>query len=243
MTEPSTDLLLRAELFHPRGQIITHTLHISTESVSVASGALLAPGTAVRLVLSFPGLVEPFDVDARVLSSRADHGPGQPALVTCDVRWASQQALDTLRGILERHNSTPSAKHDAGRSYRCLLVEDNGFLRELFEYGLTKYGRRGSKEVGLDMAHDAEQAWQMLEATSYDLAIVDHYLPLQNGSQLIARMRSDPKLARIPIVAISVGGPEVREAALAAGADMFLDKPIVLRDLLATLDRLREAHP
>ena len=47
----------------------------------------------------------------------------------------------------------------------------------------------------------------------------------------------------MPIVAISVGGAEARQASIAAGADLFLDKPLVMRDLFTTLDllTLREA--
>jgi CheY-like chemotaxis protein len=51
-------------------------------------------------------------------------------------------------------------------------------------------------------------------------------------------MRSEPRLAEMPVVAMSVGGSEARAATLAAGADLFLDKPLVLKDLFSTLERL-----
>jgi CheY-like chemotaxis protein len=81
----------------------------------------------------------------------------------------------------------------------------------------------------------------MLADGTYDLAIVDYYLPELNGAQLVKRMRAEPRLAAVPIVAVSVGGTEARDATLAAGADLFLDKPLVLKDLFATLERLN-AH-
>jgi hypothetical protein len=46
--------------------------------------------------------------------------------------------------------------------------------------------------------------------------------------------------SRAPIVAISVGGSDAREAAISAGADLFLDKPVVLRDLFRTLQVLSQ---
>jgi CheY-like chemotaxis protein len=61
---------------------------------------------------------------------------------------------------------------------------------------------------------------------------------MQTGSQLIARMRAEPGLSAIPVVAISAGGPDARAEAMAAGADLFLDKPVVLSDLFSTLDTL-----
>jgi FixJ family two-component response regulator len=46
----------------------------------------------------------------------------------------------------------------------------------------------------------------------------------------------------MPVVAISVGGQDARDASMEAGADLFLDKPIVLVDLFDTLDKLGDHH-
>src|SRR5206468_433035 len=83
----------------------------------------------------------------------------------------------------------------------------------------------------VDGAADGASAWQMLSDGSYDLAIVDYFLPELDGAQLVQRMKAEPRLATVPVVAVSVGGPTARDATLAAGADLFLDKPLVLRDL------------
>jgi hypothetical protein len=45
------------------------------------------------------------------------------------------------------------------------------------------------------------------------------------------------------LVAISGGGPEARRAMLAAGCDLFLGKPVVLRDLFATIESLTASEP
>jgi CheY-like chemotaxis protein len=119
-----------------------------------------------------------------------------------------------------------------------LLVEDNAFIRDLFQYGMQRYCRMRGRDLSLALASDAETAWEMLREGGYDMAIVDHFLPAQTGSQLIARMRAEPCLSTVPVVAISVGGREAFDEAMAAGADLFLDKPVVMRDLFSTLDRL-----
>jgi CheY-like chemotaxis protein len=67
---------------------------------------------------------------------------------------------------------------------------------------------------------------------------VDHYLPVLDGSSLLALVRRQEDLSTLPLVGISVGGIDVRESMLKAGADLFLSKPIVLRDLFSTLERL-----
>jgi CheY-like chemotaxis protein len=122
-----------------------------------------------------------------------------------------------------------------------LLVEDNHLISDMFSYGIRKYFRGKPGYVTVDHAADGARAWEMLSGGSYDLAIVDYYLPQLDGAQLVQRMRAEPRLATVPVVAVSVGGPEARDATLAAGADLFLDKPLVLKDLFATLERLN-AH-
>jgi len=126
----------------------------------------------------------------------------------------------------------------SAREYRCLLVEDNQFIVDLFTYGVHKYGSARRRPIAMSVAKNAEEAWQMLEGEPYDMAIVDHYLPTKTGADLIAQIRQSPRTSQMPVVAISVGGLEVREATMSAGADLFLDKPVVMRDLFDTLDRL-----
>jgi CheY-like chemotaxis protein len=194
-----------------------------------------AIGAEVTILLSFPRLVQPFQVRARVADAVHEEGPGKPAKVRCEVVAASREALAFLA---EMAGQPADPAPESRSNYRCLLVEDNNFIRDLFSYGMDKYRRTRGAKVSLALAHDAEQAWTMLTESDYDMAIVDYYLPTQNGSELIARMRAQPRYADIPVVAISVGGAEAREASMAAGADLFLDKPIVMRDLFDTLDRL-----
>jgi hypothetical protein len=40
------------------------------------------------------------------------------------------------------------------------------------------------------------------------------------------------------VIGFSVGGVVARDAFLSAGADMFLDKPVMMRDVFTTLERL-----
>jgi CheY-like chemotaxis protein len=85
---------------------------------------------------------------------------------------------------------------------------------------------------------DAEVAWTRLQTTRYQLLVVDHFLAESSGADLIARVRAEPAMQSIPILGISVGGKVARDAMLSAGVDVFLDKPVRVRDLLATLERL-----
>ena len=243
-SERSRVLLLRAEIERAGLRAVTHTIDVSETSITLAGDAL-APGEGARLRLSFPALVEAFEVDVVVSASEPQDGYGRPALTTCDIVGADERARQTLASLVGANAATPDAEGDAAPregmaqdGYRCLLVEDNRFIRDLFAYGMQRYRTARGADLTLELANDAEGAWEMLRRERFDMAIIDHFLPVQTGSQLIARIRAEPHLSEIPVVAISVGGPEAREEAMGAGADLFLDKPVVLRELFSTLDKL-----
>jgi CheY-like chemotaxis protein len=229
-------VLLRAEITHAGKRIVTHTTELHSRAVVVEwPGDLPTVGDRIDIQLSFPRFVRPFAVSARVASAVHAGGHGNPATARCDIVSTSDEALAFLAAMA---GERAKARLEPGTDYRCLLVEDNGFIRDLFTYGMDKYRRTRNAAITLALANDADEAWSMLAESKYDMAIVDYYLPTRNGSELIARMRAQPRYVDIPVVAISVGGAEARAASMAAGADLFLDKPIVMRDLFETLDRL-----
>ncbi len=232
----SSALLLRAEVVHGDRRFVTHTIDVSEESIALVSD--LAVGDEVSVSLSFPALVEPFEIGVRVVSTQAPDTYGRPSAVICTVTRAGDGARRTLRNLVALTQGGLSSKAEGPSEYRCLLVEDNAFIRDLFQYGMQRYCRMRGRDLSLALASDAETAWEMLRGGQYDMAIVDHFLPAQTGSQLIAKMRAEPCLSAVPVVAISVGGREACDEAMAAGADLFLDKPVVMRDLFSTLDRL-----
>jgi CheY-like chemotaxis protein len=226
-----THLLLRAELTIGTETIVTHTMEVSRDQITVACAAQLARGDVVDVALSFHGLVARMELRCRVVALHPPEGDTHLPSITCDVVGASDETRARLGALAE-------AKGAAARAYRCILVEDNQFIRDLFAYGIRKYGSKRSRAISIASARDAEEAWRILEAEPYDMAIIDHFLPAQSGAELISRIRANPRLSQMSVVAISVGGTEIRDASMAAGADLFLEKPIVLQDLFATLDKL-----
>ena len=67
------------------------------------------------------------------------------------------------------------------------------------------------------------------------------YVRDETGASFITTLRHHGTFRRMPIVGMSVGGNQVRTAMLEAGADLFLHKPIVLKDLFCTLEFLMDA--
>jgi CheY-like chemotaxis protein len=233
-------ILLRAEVIcdgHP--PFIAHTLELDENEAFIETDVRAELGTTLRARLSFPRLVEPFEVVGRVTGVAEATAPGEPAGLELSIEAASPQDAEQLRVVLTTLAEEP--RTEALEGFHVLLVEDNNLIRDMFAYGIRKYFRGKPGYVTVDHAADGVSAWKMLNDGAYDLAIVDYFLPELDGAQLVQRMRAEPRLANVPIVAVSVGGPTARDATLAAGADLFLDKPLVLKDLFATLERLN-AH-
>lgn len=224
--------ILRAVLRTSDENTISYAFDVTAETAFVATESAAAVGSEVELELSFPRLLEPVTLSARVEERCDQSGPGAPAGLR--LRFAPHEQLSQL---LARAHDVSNA---ALRACRILLVEDNDFIRDVFDYGLRAFFEaRGAYTV--DHAGTVESAWQLLGESSYDVAIVDYYLPSETGASLIERIRREDRMAQLPIVAVSVGGRDAREASLAAGADLFLDKPLVFRDLFNTLRILSES--
>lgn len=229
-------LLLRAELDHEGRTSIGHTMEISESLVFVQTERTAYIGDRVIIRLSFPGLIEPFSLETQVVAQRLASGPGSPGGWTLGFVYYSDKQKARLRELLRDAEESQAAIGD-GR-YNVLLVDDNSLTRDVFSYGVKQFFDERKTAVKLDVTESGESAWSMLQTGEYDLAIVDFFLPTLTGAQLVQRMREAPELEKLPVMVISAGGSEARDASLAAGADLFLHKPVVMRDLFSTLDQL-----
>ena len=86
------------------------------------------------------------------------------------------------------------------------------------------------------VAHRALQVIDLAREHKPDLILADINLPDLNGREIAIRLRSDPRLADVPIVAITAYSDEAdREKTLIAGVDGYLTKPIDARALPDTI--------
>lgn len=131
------------------------------------------------------------------------------------------------------------------RIVRVLLVEDNPHVAELITDGLDGAARRdmgGRIAFVFDVCGDGQAALERLRTIEPELIILDVYMPVMDGAQLLRHLRQNAQTANTPVIALSAGGQQAREAAMHAGANVFLDKPIRLNEILAAAGRLL-AHP
>jgi uncharacterized protein (TIGR02266 family) len=203
----------------------------------------LAPGTAVRLVLSFPGLVRPIRLDGVVRwarpASRADGEPGI-GIEFPGLQGEARAELEAVMSAIGRRDPDY-----VGRLVRVLVVEDNPHMVRLIREGLASCAGEFGSGVVFDFSETANgrEALEMCRAQRFDAAIIDIYLPGLDGASLIRELRADPRSRDLPIIAVSAGGAPAERAALAAGADLFLSKPMRLRQVIDSMKQLFERPP
>jgi two-component system sensor histidine kinase/response regulator len=104
---------------------------------------------------------------------------------------------------------------------RILLVEDNELNQEV-ALELLRQAR-----FAVDLAENGKVALQRLEATSYDLVLMDMQMPVLDGIDATTALRQRPELAGLPVVAMTANVLEAdRQRCLDAGMNDFLSKPI-----------------
>ena len=119
---------------------------------------------------------------------------------------------------------------------RCiLLVEDNELNREIAVELLNEYGFQ------VDTAENGAEAVETVKNSApgeYDLVLMDVQMPVMNGYEATEQIRAldDPDLAGITILAMTANAfDEDKKKALSCGMNGFLSKPIVIDELIATL--------
>ncbi|MFC0296703.1 response regulator [Geobacillus jurassicus] len=101
-----------------------------------------------------------------------------------------------------------------------LLVEDEEVLRMLAADLLADEGYK------VDEAADGAEALKRLRERDYDLVLLDYMLPFYSGVEVLEHFRRECPEKRPKVIMLSAKTqPADRERALAAGADLFIEKP------------------
>ena len=85
-------------------------------------------------------------------------------------------------------------------------------------------------------AENGEEALVAVTKDRPDLILMDIQLPVMDGYEVTRRIKADPSLSSIPVIAVTsyaLSGDE--EKARAAGCDDFVPKPFSPRQLLAKI--------
>lgn len=116
---------------------------------------------------------------------------------------------------------------------KILLIEDENFLIKPLEFAFKKAG------IGLAVAKDGETGLVMLEQYQPDLVLLDLLLPKMSGFDVLAKIKSDRAMKKIPVLILSnlAREEEVRRG-LAGGAIGYIVKTNL--SIASLLEKVRE---
>jgi two-component system OmpR family response regulator len=111
---------------------------------------------------------------------------------------------------------------------RVLLIEDDRMVGAAVAQALK------DAAYAVDWVTDGESALEAAEAESYDVALLDLGLPMQDGREVLRRLRRNGRTLPV-IIVTACDGLDDRIDGLDLGADDYLVKPFEIRELLARM--------
>jgi CheY-like chemotaxis protein len=229
---------------HPRFPLILAVQHLGADAVLGYTENLSAAGIFIRterefeigervqLVVSFPQLLAPVELEVEV--TRREEGADAPAGVAVVVPADRKEDLQRLGEIARQLEDAARAPEP---DVRILVAEDNRLVATLYEAALQKLAESGGVEgIGIEVARDGQEAFaRLLREPRIDLLVTDVHMPGLSGVELVERIRAEPTLVSLPVVAISSAGEAEQEALSRLGVSLFLRKPVRYADLAGTV--------
>lgn len=191
-----------------------------TRERSSSESGIIGTGLGLHIVKSFVDLMN------GDISVESESGKGTCFTVEISCRKVPEEELQ------QQMEEQPENVSLAGR--RLLLAEDNGLNAEIAMTILQ------DAEAEVELAADGKIAVDMLKDAPvgyYDTVLMDIQMPNMNGYQATGVIRKLPdERAKIPIIAITANAfEEDRQAALAAGMDDYVAKPVEISELFRTI--------
>jgi len=162
--------------------------------------------------------------------------PGQGSRFTVVLPWNTEQEE---QGREQEPGSPQLAAPKAPETTlgaRVLLVDDNRFVADTIREYLHSVG------YDVSVAWDGAEGVARVLTETPDVVLMDIQMPVMDGLEAIRRVRASGTDARsVPIIAVTaLAMPGDRERCLSAGADDYVSKPLVLRELVQLIEaRLR----
>ena len=121
--------------------------------------------------------------------------------------------------------------HASSFKLNVLLAEDMAANQMLVKHALKKRGH------SVEVANDGREAVEQATAGNFDVILMDLQMPEMDGFEATAAIRSDPRMSRVPIVALTAHAMSGdRERCLAAGMSDYLAKPLDLQQLIEVVE-------
>jgi CheY-like chemotaxis protein/Tfp pilus assembly protein PilZ len=220
--------------------VFDYTENLSGSGLLIRTERTFSPGERTSLVLSFPQLLEPVELTVEVVRSTPGQGD-QPGGVAVRI---PDDLPDHRARLAEVTRFVASASRRPAPTCSILLCEDNGLVANMYAAALRRMAETDKLEgMAVEVVNDGGAAWdRLLRTPSIDMLITDVFMPAVSGTELVDRIRAEPRLAHLPVVVITSGGEREREELAALGVTLFLHKPIKYLDLADTVRFLLKAR-
>ena len=155
-------------------------------------------------------------------------------LVKPITRRILEETLNRLRGIIQKKPETALiiATHQSLVSPLIVLVEDTESNIETIVDYLQSHSLR------MAIARNGLEAIQLIKHSQPALVLMDIQIPELDGLEVMRRLRADPNLVNLPIIALTaLAMPGDYEKCLEAGANEYLMKPVKLKTLLSIIKK------
>ena len=201
-------------------EYVPHIFDAFTRERSSSESGIIGTGLGLHIVKSFVDLMN------GDISVESESGKGTCFTVEISCRKVPEEELQ------QQMEEQPENVSLAGR--RLLLAEDNGLNAEIAMTILQ------DADAEVELAADGKIAVDKLQdvpAGYYDAILMDIQMPNMNGYEATKAIRKlTDERAKIPIIAMTANAfEEDRQAALAAGMDDYVAKPVEISELFRTI--------
>ncbi|HET6437816.1 MAG TPA: response regulator [Anaeromyxobacter sp.] len=227
--------LILAVQYQGAENVLDYTENLSAGGLFICTEREFQVGERVALVISFPQLIEPVELQVEVLRRRPG-GDGTPAGVA--VRVPEDRAEDRAR--LERVSDELAGSRAGKSTHRVLLVEDNALVASMYAAALRRLSETDNLPgLAIEVAGDGSTAfYRLLRPPAVDVVVTDVFMPVLSGISLVEKIRAEPALADLPVVVITSGGDREREQVARLGVSFFLHKPVSYQELVGAVRSL-----
>jgi signal transduction histidine kinase/DNA-binding response OmpR family regulator/HAMP domain-containing protein len=170
------------------------------------------------------------------ISVESEHGVGSTFTIRLPVEVAERKAEGVRQGAelvpVDESRFEPQAPKGAST---VLVIDDDPSVCDVMKHFLSKEGFR------VETASGGEEGLHLARELRPDAVTLDVLMPGMDGWTVLATLKTDPELANIPVIMLTIVDDKSKGYAL--GASEYMVKPIDRDRLTAILQKYRSAPP